>query len=81
MAAVGGLLGEGLAQGSTDGVGAEMLDVRRQMQQLPLVEGVRMHCRHRKLSVSQRARLVEHHRAELRQNVHIVRALDEYSLA
>ena len=80
-AAVGGLLGEGLAQGSADGVGAEMLDVCRQMQQLPLVEGVRMHCRHRKLSVSQRARLVEHHRAELRQDVHIVRALDEYTFA
>ena len=36
---------------------------------------------HGKLSVGQRARLIEHHRVDLRQHVHEVGALDEDALA
>ena len=46
-----------------------------------LVNDVRMNHLHGKLSVRKRSRLIEHHRSHLRQCIHIVRTLDENTLA
>ena len=77
LAAVGSLVGEGIAQGGTDGVGREVFYVGGQMQQLVLVAGVGMYGSHGKLPVRQSARLVEDHRLQLCQHIHVVAALDE----
>ena len=63
--AVGGLVREGIAQGGTDGMGREVLHMGCQVQQLMLVTGVGMNHFDGKLSVRQRACLVEHHRVNL----------------
>ena len=81
LAAIGALLREGIAQGCADGVGGEVLHMGRQMQQLVLVAGIGMDGCHGKLSVGQRARLVEDHCVQPRQRVHVVGALDEDALA
>ena len=51
------------------------------MEQLVLVAVVRVYGTDGKLSVRQRARLVEYHRADLRQHVHIVGTLHEDTVA
>ena len=79
-AAVGGLVGEGVAQRGSYGMGGEMLYVGGEMEQLVLVNMVGMDGRDGKLSVGERARLVEDHGAELGEHIHVIGPLDEDAL-
>ena len=88
LATIGSLVGESIAQGSTNGVGREVLYVGCQVEQpvfrigccmaafmISIVAGVYgSYC---KLSTGQRARLVEDHRVDLGQHIHIGGTLDE----
>ncbi len=77
LAAVGGLVGEGVAKGGSNGMGGIMLDVGGKMQQMPLVALLGMHGSDGELTLRERARLVEHHRVDLRQHIHVVGAFHE----
>ena len=77
LATICSLIRECIAQGSTYRMRREMFDMGRKMKQLLLVNMVRMDGSHRKLSMRQRASLVEDNGMNLRQNIHIVSAFDE----
>ena len=47
----------------------------RQVQQLVIVDSLRMHSRYGKLSVRKRTRFIKHHRTHLRQHIQVVRTL------
>ena len=57
----------------------KMLHMRSQMQQLMLIEIIRMNSLHLELAIRQRPRLIENHHAKIRQRIHIIAALDQYS--
>ena len=71
------LVAESCLQRHGDGVGGESLHVGGKMQQLLLVEVVRMDGLHLKLTFCQRAGLVEHHGAGVGKGVHIVGTFDK----
>ena len=79
-AAIRRLVREGITQGSANGMGGEVLDMGSEMKQLVLIAGGGMDSGNGKLAMSQRARLVEDHRRDLRQHVDIVGSLDEDTL-
>ena len=81
FAAVGGLVGEGVSKSRPHGMGGEVLHMGGEVQQLPLVEHFGMYRLHGKLPVGEGASFVEHHRAHLRQHIHIVGSLDEDAVA
>ena len=80
-AAVGGLLGEGIAQGRCYGMGAEMLYVCCHVQQLVPVGLVGMYGHHGKASFGECAGLVEDHTTHLGQPIYSAAALDENAAA
>ena len=96
-ATVVSFVGEGITQGSSDGVGGEVLHMGRQMQQFLFPNSLNffvfsnfltftsffpsMYGLDGKLAVGQGARLVEHHRVYLGQHVHVVAAFDEDAFA
>ena len=79
--AVGGLVGEGIAQRGPYGVGAVVLHMGRQVQQLVRAVAVGVYGLHHKLAMGQRARLVEHHGAHAGQHVHVVGTLHQDAAA
>ena len=70
--AVGGLVGEGVSQGSTYRVVGVVLHMGCQMQQLLLVAQVGVYRHDGETAVGQRAGLVEHHGIYLAEQVDIV---------
>ena len=62
-------------------MGGEVLNVGSEVEQLVLITVIRMDSSDGKLAVGERARLVEYHRINLRQHIHIVGSLDEDTLA
>ncbi len=65
LTAVGGLVGVGVAQGGTDGVGGEVLDVSGEVQEVRLAVFLGVDGLDGKASVGQRAGLVEDHCVDL----------------
>ena len=61
-------------------MGAEVLYMSRQMQQLPLIVNTGVYGRHSKVALRQRACLVEYHCIELGEDIQIVGALHQYSV-
>ena len=80
-ATIGSLVREGIAKGSANRVGREMLHMSSKVKQLMLVAGIRMNGRHAELTVGKRTGLVEDHSAHLCQYVHIAGTFDEDALA
>ena len=76
LAAIRSLVGECITQGRTNGMSRKVLHMSRQVQQLVIVDSIRMHGRYGKFAVSERTRLVKHHRTHLRQHIHVVGPLD-----
>ena len=80
LTAVGSLVGEGVAQGRTDGMGREVFDMSGQVEQLVFVAGVGMDGLDGKLAMREGARLVEHDGIDLCQDIDIVGTLDQNTL-
>ena len=77
LATIGSLIGEGVAQGSTNGMSREVLHMSSHVQDMG---GIRMYSLHGKTSMRQGACLVEHHSIHLCQEVQIVGALHQNTL-
>ena len=77
LAAIGSLIGEGVAQGCTNGVSREVLHMGSHVQDMG---GLRMYGLHGKTSMRQGSRLVEHHGIHLCQKVQIVRSFHQNTL-
>ena len=80
-ASVGSLFGERITQGSSDGMGGKMLYVGSEVKQLTLVEMVGMHRFYGKLTVGEGARLIENHRMEVGECIHIACPFHQYAVA
>ena len=90
------LIRKGITQGCTDGMGGEVLDMRCKVKEffffrsiliphssflIPrTITGRIMNSLNSKLSMCQRAGLIEYHGIDLRQDIHVVRTLDEDTL-
>ena len=74
-------LAECRPQGRGDGVGAVVLGMRGEVQQVLGTDGLGMDGRHHKHAFGQRACLVEDHRGQFDKGIHIVAAFDEYAFA
>ena len=81
LTAVGGLIREGIAQGCADGMGGEMFYMRCEVQQLVFVANIRVNSLNGELAMGKSAGLIENHGIDLSEDIHIVSALDEDTLA
>ena len=73
-------MSKGIAQGFSDGMRGIALHMRRQMQQLILIQLIRMNGTDLKTALRQRAGLVKDHRLYFRQCFQIIRAFDQHAL-
>ena len=77
LATIGCLIGEGVAQGSTNGMSREMFHMGSHVQDMG---GIWMYGLYGKTSMRQGSRLVEHHSIYLCQEVQIVGTLHQNTL-
>ena len=79
--AVRRLIREGITQGGTDGMGGKVLNVSGEMQELMLIARIRVYRFDGELTMGEGAGFVEDNGIDLRKDIHVVRTLDEDTLA
>ena len=80
LASVSIFLRKSTTQSCTYGMSREMLHMRSQMQQFPLIEIRRMNSLDLELAISQCPCLIEHDHSQIRQRIHIIASLYQNSL-